>query len=639
MNVFLPGTQVPGQHRGSERGIAFVVTLFAATALGAMVYATSILTSTELGDSRRGIMQLKAFAIADAGVERTVAFTRAVVKKTAPLDPLAGLKTLFDDGEGGFKTITAFDAEPVKDGASTLGEFVVTMDTVERLDGMDITITSTGYFPRAPKNLPSGSRVFSQSIRTTIRVEQEPSEIFNYAYFVNNWGWFYGDTIECNGSLRSNGQFDAGGYAPLITGQTAYDGLAWVGGNANLQGYQDSNGDGLQDGLDGGVFSGWDVVGAQNVRGEGGKSKNQHDFQDQVTMPNLTDLSVYEKSAKAQGSSIKVDGVEISDAVLGDESGEQQNLYLVGTAAKPIVITGTVVVRGNVVISGVVKGQGSIYAGGNVYIPNNLSYANPPASARPASQTKAVQEAWITANKDKDMLGLFARENIVLGDLTKSDWRYYVDWWLDNDDNKSEEDAGEDGIPNTRDGRDGIASTADDDLLDGDGEATTEKYTLKDQLLGIIPPGKSIDDPIPGTGEDIDGDGVQDGRIGLSELDLPSALTSANWGGNLPAGGVAQYSDIASLAMTKVEAVMYTNHALAWVTLPWTSPVEINGAIIARNESIIYGAPKISMNYDCRLLGGNKSYAEGIFDLPKTMAPIRTLSWQVLAHNADKAQP
>ncbi len=56
-----------------------------------------------------------------------------------------------------------------------------------------------------------------------------PSRVFDYAYFINNWGWFYGDTIYCNGNARSNGQFDVAGYKPTVTGQPIYDDVDWNG--------------------------------------------------------------------------------------------------------------------------------------------------------------------------------------------------------------------------------------------------------------------------------------------------------------------------------------------------------------------------------------------------------------------------
>ena len=612
-----------------ERGTAFVATLFATAALGAMAYATTILASTEVNDSRRSLMDMKTLSLAEAGIEQSVAWVQDVIKKSQP-DPITGVENALSVS-GVLTERLLFDALPVLDGGSKVGEYTSSVRAKKRDGGLDLVIRATGYFPAAPKNMRNKQNApRRKSIEVTVRLEHEPGSVFDYAYFINNWGWLYGNTIFCNGNLRSNGQFDAGGYAPTIEGQTTYEGFEWIGGSAHLLGYMDSNKDGLQDGNDGGIWSGWDIVGHSNVKGLGGQSQNQHDFQNSVEMPNLSDLSVYER--KATGS-IKVGGVTMSDSVYGDNPSEKQNLYLVGTKKDPIEITGTVVVRGHVVIQGVVKGQGSIYSGGNVYIPSNVEYFSSPTSKRPHSTTQADTQGWITSNKSRDMLGLFARENIVAGDFTNSTWRSYVGWWLGHSNNQSAEDAGEDLIPNTLKGRDGIAKTADDDVLEGDGVWTVERYSKADLAAGLIPAGKNVGDPIPATGEDIDGDGVQDMTLTLADLELPSggAMSSSDWGGNLPVGGVSKYSDIASMKMTNIDATLYTNHAMAWTALPGSgNDIEVNGALIARNEAIIYGADSITFNYDCRLLGGNQGFAQTLFELPQVVAPLRTVSWRAL---------
>ena len=106
-----------------------------------------------------------------------------------------------------------------------------------------------------------------------------------------------------------------------------------------------------------------DIVGATNIQGNGGLASNQHEFEDPVEMPNLSDLSQYETEALTAGSSISIGGTPMTNAVFGDEGGETGNLYLIGTAADPIVLDGPVVVQGDVIISGHVTGQGAIYAG------------------------------------------------------------------------------------------------------------------------------------------------------------------------------------------------------------------------------------------------------------------------------------
>ena len=46
-------------------------------------------------------MEVKAFALAEAGVERAIHYARNVVKKTKYTDPLMGIKNLLGDGKGG----------------------------------------------------------------------------------------------------------------------------------------------------------------------------------------------------------------------------------------------------------------------------------------------------------------------------------------------------------------------------------------------------------------------------------------------------------------------------------------------------------------------------------------------------------
>jgi len=495
-----------------------------------------------------------------------------------------------------------------------------------------IAIDATGYFPDAPSALPEGQQVSEwRAVRSTVRYNLAPSEVFDYAYFINNWGWFYGHTIRSFGNARSNGQFDCAGYAPTITGTPIYDSVAWTGSTANLGGYIDDNGDGLTDGNDGGTFASWDIVGAQNVQGNGGDAPNQHDFQDKIEMPNLTDLGPYEANAIASNSSITINGVTVSDGVYGDEAGEKQHLYLVGTAAKPIVLNGPVVVRGDVLISGIVTGQGAIYSGRNVYCPKSVIYKNGPSTPRPVNNSEAATEAWMSTNANKDFLGLFAREHVVVGNYTNATWQAYVNQWMTDPLNASAEDAGADGMPNTVSGRDGILGTSDDDVLEGDGVFTIEHYTDADAAHGLIPTGKNVGDPIPGTGEDIDGDGVYDGQATMAQIPTQKPLNPGHWG-NLTRA-IPNYSSISSLMANHLDAVFYTNHAFCWLVIGSQS-AKINGGLVSRNESIIYGTPTLDVNQDARLLGHSSSKFANL--LPRTVQPIEVLRWVELDRDPNR---
>ena len=608
-----------------RRGAALISTLIVFAAVSGLLIASTALTSIEVKQSGRSMAELQSTGVAEAGVEMGKLIFDEAARKGSIMNPIDGIAAVF----GTDTVVELYDGEPLVDNGILVGSFSARATLISQTASqLVLRIEATGYLPDAPSNLEEGRTVKawdSQSV--VLRYELESSSVFNYAYFINNWGWLYGNSIVCNGSARSNGQFDAGGYRPSINSQPIYDDVSFDGVNASLIGYQDDNGDGNQDGGDGGIFSGWDIISAHRVRGTGGHSQNQHDFEEKVEMPNLSDLTMYEQAATSSASSISIGGTTVVNGVLGDDVGEVQHLYLEGTLANPIVLNGPVVIRGDVVIKGYVTGKGAIYSGGNTYVPDSINYVNGPSSTRPTNTTQASTEAWLSANWDKDFLGLFSSENIVVGDFTHSTWRSHVSSWMSSSMNKSAEDAGEDGIPNTRAGRDGILGTADDDVLEGDGIYTVEYYSPEDAAMGLIPPGFAAGDVIPGSGEDLDGDGRYDSTTTLSDLNIQASMIPSNWAGNMPAAGIARYKDISSMYANNLDATFYTNHSFCYTVLG-SQPARINGSMVARNENIVYGTPSMEMNYDCRLLGGANGAAGSL--LPKVLAPVETLQWRRL---------
>ena len=626
--MFGPATN-PAPSRRS--GGALVALLIAGVVLFGIAYATTLLSSVEVRDARSDLDELRTRGLAEAGVERAMHLLAGATEKN-PFDPIGSLRSLF----GGQPTLTAFEGETLEVDGAAVGAFTVRLTLEESsADEATVRIESSGYLPRAPVDLAPGERVRALHAQAvTVRYALAPSEVFNYAYFINNWGWLYGDDIYITGNAGANGRFDTGGYSPTITGQPIYDQVQYDGTGADLTGYHDDNGDGLEDGKDGGLFVGWNLIGGDTVQGGAGAASNQHAFQDTVEMPNLNDFTLYETLAFEQSSSLSIGGDKVFDGVYGDEEGEKGNLYLVGTLENPIELDGPVVVRGDVVISGMVTGQGAIYAAGNVYVPDSVEYLDGPTTATPDGTTEDTTEAWLTENGEKDLLGLFARENIVVGDYTDPTWESKVSGWMASDLNSSAEDAGEDGIPNTEAGKDGILGTEDDDVLEGDGVFTVERYTELDQALGLIPAGKSVGDPIPGTGEDIDGDGEFDGTTTMADLQLSTPLSPTYWGGNLPLAGIADYSDVATVTANRLDAVFYTNHAFCYY-VTGDQDADIRGALISRNENVVYGTPAMHVTYDARLLGGASGKA-GAF-LPRVIQDPVILRWEHLVADPNQA--
>ncbi|MGE3164794.1 MAG: hypothetical protein AB7O52_07805 [Planctomycetota bacterium] len=613
--------------RSGEQGsilVAVMVFFIVSAAFVATVIATSRL---KLQTARAASLDLSAKYVAEAGVQIQINAIRNLRDLATMAAPFAGIDALDStaaEGVGNFsQTLAALDV--IDSSGTTIGQVDVAIDVLNRAapGTRDIAITSIAYVPSKADFVDDPKNCSRSEVTSMIRLALSEAEVFDYSYFINHWGWFYGNTIIANGNVRANGQFDFGGYGATVNGTPRYESA----NGADLIGYRDDNNDGVTDGSDGGAYSGWAIVNAQNVNGMAADPVNQHEWQESLPMPNLSDLGVYEAIALAEGGTISVGGTVVANGVLGDDPGEASNLYLVGTAATPIVLNGPIVARGDVIISGVVQGQGTIYSGRNVYVPANLTYATAPSPSIPAGTDEATVEGWRSSNSGADALGLFAREHVVIGNYLDSSWQANVKSWVNHSLNESEEDAGIDGIQGTANGPDGVAGTADDDLLENDGVWTTDVYTAADAALGAIPAGKSVGDPIPGTGEDIDGDGAYDPRTAMAEFNLGTSLATATaWAGNKPAA-VTNFSTIATIYFSRIDANFYTNHTLAALMINWGGDIIMNGSLVSRNESIIYGANHIYMNHDARL-HGRDAEAFGLY-LPVTWQPIQLLRWTV----------
>lgn len=271
-------------------------------------------------------------------------------------------------------------------------------------------------------------------------VEKDPvSTVFDYCYFINNWGWYWGHDITAVGDIRSNGRFDFVG-GPKVEG--------------NIYASEEIDDHGTA------------------IRGIGGQADHQHEYAEKVPMPNLQSLDYYEQKAITSNGTIIVNGTTVINNVYGDDAGETGNIVLVGTSSNPIEIDGTVVVRGDLVIKGKITGQGTLYAGRNIYVADNLEYKNCPTSPRPAQGQ--TNDQWVAAQHDKDLVAYAAKGSIILGDYTNTSHygysgsdQWYADQYIMS---MGSEDVGVDGIPDTDDAGegDGYWDPAYEDI-DGDG--------------------------------------------------------------------------------------------------------------------------------------------------------------------------
>lgn len=603
--------------RATERGSILIIVVCMVLIIATFCTVSLMVATSDSEQAQMTAMRCKSLFVAQAGLEEEAASLSALRHMGRLDQPFVA----FDNLVG---TQPKNGAWLVKDGQA-VGQYDVFITSSANIDAYtrDIGVRVDAWVPSK-----THAKAVFRRIEAVVRVSIARSEVFDYVYFINNWGWYYGASIIANGNVRANGQFDGGSYGATVNAIPRFAKLE----GTDLKDYID----------DGGLFSGWNIVGAQNMKGDVnavwtqadanaghctpdqvGKKKCQQSYQGQIAMPNLTDLTMYEQLAISKNASIKIGSTTYVQNVLGDTAGEKQNLYLVGTQAQPIVINGPVVVRGSVILSGYVTGKGAIYCKGNAYIPKDLRYVHP-ATSTPTSTNEVVMENWLAHNQDADALGLFARNHIVVGDYTNSSWQSYVRSWVNDWRNRSDEDSGEDLIPNTKAGCDGVLGTADDDVLESDGQWTTEAYTAAHEQLGLIPAGKHVGDAIPETGEDIDGDGARDGTTLMSEFNIPASLNSTNWAGNVPSG-TSSYSSVSSTQITKVDGALYTNHTIGMLTLAYGKNLTFNGCVISRNEAIVYGTDKLVLNYDYRLLADGESHG---FYLPKVWRAVEIVMWR-----------
>lgn len=386
-----------------EKGFATI----AASLILLIIFITGstlvFLSQNESKSSIRSKKNNECLYLADAGIEKAVwEFTKS--------DSYAGeINTLL--GQGSFNV------------------------SVTNLPNSKYELVSTGV-------INNGGANSLRKIKATI--EKDPiSKVFDYTYFINNWGWYWGHNITAAGDVRSNGRFD------FVNGPK----------------------------VEGDIYAGQEIDDhGTPVRGIGGDPEHQHAFSEKLPMPNLQSLDYYEEKAVDSSGTVKINGNILINNIYGDDVGESGNIVLIGTSANPIEVSGTVVVEGDLVIKGKVTGQGTIYAGRNIYVTDNLDYKNAPSSPRPAQgQTK---DQWVEAHKDKDLVAYAAKESIILGDYTKtanygytgSD-KWYADQYLFSMGN---EDVGVDGIPDTHDAGEGDGFF-DPDYEDVDGDGTFDQ--------------------------------------------------------------------------------------------------------------------------------------------------------------------
>jgi hypothetical protein len=626
--------------------IAIIPILLMIAILGTVAIMTSNSNMDTSGNAKRNS---QAFYIAEAGIERATneyVWGNFYDENVSPIiNPFGWLDNLSDSsfyndialGDGGRYSVRVTDV--VNPGAQT-----------PYIDCRDVTIESVG-------RTAGGNE--TATLKAVMRFGILPSNCFQYAYFINHFGWWSGfssGNAVANGNVRANGHFDilagyfTGNGSPRIdpiTGQVIDNGGVYAGGYVFP--------------TSGSAYQGM-ASDAANRHSYAGVDRSETD-KALIEMPNLNDPADIDNdgvvdelnpyyiglSNGAYGNSVGRVGVDTNgDGVLqnsevvvngayGDAVGETGNLALVGTGANPIIVEGTVAVTGNLAIKGTVAGKGSFYVGRNTYVGGQITYMHS-LTARPvynygvespeAYETRL--NTWRTTNANADMVAFLTVNNVVAGDHTSSSWRNYIlngsGGWLGDYRNNGYEDVGTDGVfGNLQDNSHPYsASTREHDgyfsvlIADEHGNQHLADLPISGGTAQV-PNGYHV---VPGTGEDVDGDGQYSDPYNYnSDLNFNTAFDAANYYNLSPS--ITQYSGFSDFSVAKLDPIFYTNHAFAgW----FNDNVTFNGSIVARNEAIIVNGSRVYMNHDSRLSQNYRDLMNMNIYLP-VIKRFSTVSW------------
>jgi len=464
-------------------------------------------------------------------------------------------------------TATPVGRYSVTDGKITLPYLAALNKTNTAFQNAWLTILAHPNGLPATYLVTASARVENRVRTVQATVQKNPaSEVFDYQYFLNNWGWWWGASITGNGGNRANGDFD-------FRGNPTVNGVIIANGNIESSGTRIDR-----------------LGGAVPINGLAGLDPVSylHDGAPKLEMPNLKSFDYYEKMSSAKAGSLTIGSNVLISAIHTNSA--QPGMYLKGTAANPIKINGPVVIPGDVIISGPITGIGTLYVGGNLYIAGDMTYANgPDFGVSPEMKSATTRDAWVDASitGKKDLVAFAVRESIFAGQVNSSAWKSAcVDpapYGMKHV--GAEANLGADGIPGTPDDSVKFWNTS------GSGAPNSAWF-------------------------DADGDGVIDTAYNYSadiEMTQERAKKIKGYPSKDDDGSNPQdYDKLSSNAFNTLSGIFYSNHAAAMRAAK--NDFVLNGSIICRDEAIIFSR-SAKFVYDSRIHSRYSGDANRFIDL------------------------
>lgn len=528
-----------------RRGLALITVMVLLTTLLYLTLSLLIRSNSNLFTSNRQVLSLQAFQAADSAArEKAMMLVQQYWLSGDAQTAVTRMQATINHD------FPVYDAS-----AATVGY----ADTTYRVDNPHLADAS-GTFGSNPYltvtvEATGSTQDSSHPWRTTRTVDVSynlaqaglPADALGFAYFMNHWVWFtdFGlGQAQIVGNSAANGNYDVLHSSPGTQSfLTLYAGPGYTYG-ANGTTYTNNPFTGLylrcqNTGYDPSIYG--TVVGAS---GQQSPPKFGHIPVPRDLATIADDNGRYVALSRAQHGQLLLKtgkitslGPPLTYSVTSTQTltttgvygaagtGQKENVVLTGTVnSSPrvndvitvISLQGPVVVKGNVVLQGFIEGRGTLYAGRNIYVAGNLTVVNP-TSCYPSSGTTSPSGVPqpTSADMTRDQWLLCAACSVVYGDVTNSsqwntimNWFGYVDPTTGEHVNDNREDAGLDGVVNSR-------QYNPSDVKEYDGMWTVEiQNTTSGDVkmadlpivnnVAQVPPGWTV---IPGTGEDADGNG------------------------------------------------------------------------------------------------------------------------------------
>ena len=649
-------TRQPPTHRGFALAFSLVMLLITTLTLGGLYTLVSGAVRQAAIYEGRNVCRLAAqSAIEIVKPQIDIAFQKSTGNTTVRIGPRSSTAfNWFNLPSGGRSIGTGSYTYTLPSTNFVINGCVISMQFGP--SGQTATNSSSAVvslIARASRVNPNGSRSTSV-IEERFRFGTGRSRVFDYAYFVNNYGWFQGSGCTANGDVRANGNM-------YLDTSCKINGEVWAARNEELNVAGTISSTGKMDSRsaywssantttqsrptsptsnNGREWAGGYDAPTSTPTSNDLRNRLHANEETGIAMPWIGDLDQYVEYAREEGGTLS-GGLRYSMDVNGTVTQKQNDtinahfngagpsgdaslcdkgsIVLEGTATNPLRINGPVVIDSDVVIKGYVTGQGTIYSGRNIHIVGNIQYKNPPSWSHPDSNPEATAKA----NSTKDLVGFAAKGNIVLGDASNSSiftssiksylsTQPYVQQYICDDSDKNI------GYPRSIEyGYTRNESKFCGDYTQVDGGSLVTTTTKKETQTTTTPVynSKTRKWENKTTTTEITKNVFTDSHTrhyydSVVHNSLLKSLYSANG---------------SSFLITKIDGVLYNNHG----TFGKIGACTINGSLVCRNEGILYSS-YLNINHDIRL---REDSAEGIDNkvgMPLGAAAPGVISWHEL---------